>query len=89
MLEGSIATAEKIKSGNPYCKFYIVTERYDVDREVEVKHSRIDQIFVLRKYTDKICADVVKLLIKYVDDHLKQQWTDIEKNIKNKGTVIN
>lgn len=31
MLEGSIATAEKIKSGNPYAKFYMVTETYEVD----------------------------------------------------------
>jgi hypothetical protein len=29
MLEGSIATAEKIKNGNPYCLFLIVTEWYD------------------------------------------------------------
>jgi len=95
MLEGSIATAEKIKSGNPYCKFFIVTESYEVDRNVEIKNSRIDQIFVLRKTTSKatrhnsgICSDVIELLIKEVNKHLAQQWTDIEQNITTKGIVL-
>ena len=49
MLEGSIATAEKIKMGNPYCLFFIVTETYDVSYDVDPIYSRIDAIFVLRK----------------------------------------
>jgi hypothetical protein len=95
MLAGSIATAEKIKSGNPYCKFFIVTESYEVDKNVEIKGSRIDQIFVLRKTTSKanrhissICSDVVELLVEEVKKHLEQQWTDIEQNITTKGIVL-
>ena len=93
MLEGSIETAEKIKSGNAHCKFYIVAEKYNVDRNVAIKHSRIDQIFVLKKDTGKkdtgiIHVDVVESLIKDINSHLEQQWTDIEENIKNKGIVI-
>ena len=95
MLEGSIATAEKIKSGNPYCKFFIVTESYEVDKNVEIKSSRIDQIFVLRKTTSRatrhnsdICSDVIDLLVKEVNKHLAQQWTDIEQNITTKGIVL-
>lgn len=49
MLEGSIATAEKIKAGNPHCKFYILTETYEVNLNVDPATSRIDNIFVLKK----------------------------------------
>jgi hypothetical protein len=49
MLEGSIATAEKVKRGNPQAKFYIVTETYDIDYKVDIYGTQIDQIYVLRK----------------------------------------
>ncbi|CAG8710702.1 28579_t:CDS:2, partial [Racocetra persica] len=49
MLEGSIATAEKVKRGNPQAKFYIVTETYDIDYKVDVYGTQIDQIYILRK----------------------------------------
>lgn len=88
MLDGCIAAAEKIKYGNPYCKYFIVVERYEVDKKVEIKNSDIDQIFVLNKGTVNICSDVVKLLIKNVSQHLKQQWSDIEQSIASKGIVI-
>ena len=92
MLEGSIATAEKIKSGNPHCKFYIVTETYEVDLKVNPSTSRIDNIFVLKKgnrakRNDVIQSDVIENLYKEVQNHLKSNWTDIEKNIENKGTI--
>lgn len=64
MLEGVIATAEKLKSGNPYTRFVVVSENYDVDLKVDPVYSRIDQIYVLRKskrkeYFSPIDADVV------------------------------
>jgi hypothetical protein len=43
MLEGSIATAEKIKYGNPYSLFFVVTERYAVDLSIDPVYSKIDQ----------------------------------------------
>ncbi|MDR3108261.1 MAG: Bpu10I family restriction endonuclease [Planctomycetaceae bacterium] len=94
MLEGSIATAEKIKQGNPYCRFCIITEFYDVDKKVDVKHSRIDQIYVFRKNAKRksgmssICHDVVKLLYDDTVKHLEQKWSDVEKNIKSRGVVL-
>jgi hypothetical protein len=71
MLEGSVSTAEKIKQGNPQAKFYIVTETYDVDYEVDIYGTQIDQIYVLRKqkreksnskYLKPIYADVIENL---------------------------
>jgi len=95
MLEGSIATAEKIKNGNPYCRFCIVTEYYEVDKKVDIKHSRIDQIYVLNKDAKRkrgnlsnISVEVVRLLCDDTQKHLSSQWSDVEQNIKNKGIVL-
>ena len=96
MLEGSIATAEKIKSGNPYSFFGIVTETYDVSFDVDPAYSRIDQIYVLRKSKRReadrnslpICSDVV---IKLFDDskhHFEKEWSDIENKLNDIGTII-
>ena len=93
MLEGSIATAEKIKSGNPHCKFYIVTETYEVDYRVDPSTSRIDNIFVLKKggraQRDATCQpDVIKRIYATVAAHLQAPWGDIEQNIRQKGSVF-
>lgn len=94
MLEGAIATAEKIKSGNPYSKFFVVSENYEVDLKVDPAYSRIDQIFVLRKSKRKvqpridIQADVVELLVAEVHDYLKRKWGDIETKLITKGIII-
>jgi len=89
MLEGSIATAEKIKMGNPYCLFIVVTERYSVSLEVDPKYSRIDQIYVLRKM-DKVSIDdkVVWDLFQSVKTHLERDWSRIEEKIRKTGKVL-
>ena len=93
MLEGSIATAEKIKSGNPYCLFCIVSECYDVSLSVDPAYSRIDQIFVLRKNTPRderqqIFDDVVCKLVDLVDKHLHRPWSDIQNKMQSDGILI-
>jgi len=93
MLEGSIATAEKIKAGNPHCKFFIVTETYQVKYDVDPFTSRIDNIFVLRKGGETaknkdIQEDVIKNLYKEVETHLSSNWSTIEENIGKNGTVF-
>jgi len=93
MLEGSVATAEKIKTGNPHCKFFIVTEAYDVDYKVDISTSRIDNIFVLRKGksndNNSIDSEVIVKLYNIVVDYLKQEWENIECNIKDYGLLFN
>ncbi len=94
MLEGAIATAEKIKMGNPYSKFFVVAENYDVDLKVDPAYSRIDQIFVLRKTKRSatprmdIQQDVVWLLTETVKNFSCSRWGDIEKKLKDTGTII-
>ncbi|MFQ6032481.1 MAG: Bpu10I family restriction endonuclease, partial [Candidatus Zixiibacteriota bacterium] len=73
MFEGSVSTAEKIKKGNPYCIFLIVTETYEVSLDVDPKYSAIDQIYVLRKESrdNPIDESLVHDLFKFVEWHLK------------------
>ncbi len=93
MLEGSIATAEKIKSGNPYSLFIIVTETYEVDLSVDPAYSRIDQIYVLRKSKNSsekkpIYSDVLFDLVSNVKNHLTRNWSDIEQKMNKLGKII-
>lgn len=93
MLEGSIATAEKIKSGNPYSLFIIITETYEVDLKVDPVYSRINQIYVLRKSKRKdakqpIYPDVLIDLVNLVKSHLERDWSDIQNKLSNHGKII-
>lgn len=93
MLDSIIATAEKIKSGNPHTRFIAVSEKYDVSYNVDPAYSRIDQIYILRKSTRKadwvdIDKDVVWRLFTETKNHLERPWSDIEARIKEDGVVI-
>jgi hypothetical protein len=98
MLEGLISTAEKIKMGNPYCLFLIMTETYDVSYDTDPAYSRIDQIYVLRKqkrekgWSNKtkkqIYDDVVLDLFNFVKNHLERDWSNIEKKLNEEGKII-
>ena len=87
MYEGSVATAEKIKQGNPYGLFFIVTETYDVKEDVDPKYSQLDQIYILRKtkrektskYESRkpICAAVIIDLFRRVEKHLNSIWRNV------------
>jgi hypothetical protein len=95
MLEGSIATAEKVKSGNPYSLFFIVTENYDVDLKVDPIYSKIDQIYVLRKSkraksqpNKPIYEDVLIDLVSDVQKHLTRNWNDVSAKLSNTGKIL-
>ena len=89
MYEGSVSTAEKIKRGNQYCIFLIVTETYEVSLDVEPRISSIDQIYVLRKEsrTNPIFADVVYDLFKFVEIHITSDWYKVKERAKT-GKMI-
>ena len=93
MLDSIIATAEKIKSGNPHTRFIVVAERYDVSFAVDPAYSRIDQIYVLRKSMRKsewidIDENVVWRMVDETLKHLERPWSDIETRIKEDGVII-
>lgn len=93
MLEGIIATAEKIKTGNPYARFIAVTENYDVDLRVDPAYSRIDQIYVLRKCKRKedwadVDYNVVMRLFTEVKQHVERPWSNVESKMRGEGVII-
>ena len=92
MLDGSIATADKIKSGNPYCLFFIVCETYEVGKQVDPQYTDIDQIYSLRKSDkrgsrDPFQAEIVLDLFNKVKNHLDSDWSNVSENIKS-GKII-
>ena len=96
MLEGAIATAEKIKMGAPYSIYIVATETYAVEYEVDPVYSRIDQIFVLRKckhnknnrLPNDIDAEVVIKMFWFVISKLLRPWSSIEKKLSESGMII-
>lgn len=93
MFEGSAATAEKLKAGNPYTFFGIVSETYEINKSFIPAYSRVDQIYILRKGTRKgvlnpIDSGVVCRLVKDVIHHLSKPWVDIESKLNNDGFLI-
>lgn len=87
MYEGSVATAEKIKRGNPYSLFLIVTETYEVPTTVDPICSEIDQIYVLRKQRRRenkqsIQTDIVEDLFEKIAAYTSLSSRDVGKKIK-------
>jgi hypothetical protein len=94
MYEGSVATADKIKSGNPHCLFFIVTETYDVSKDVEVETSNIDNIYVVRKQRrlkgqQENPADpgVFRHLIETIEEQLETERPSIDDMIVDSGYI--
>ena len=96
MLEGAIATAEKIKMGAPYAVYVVATETYAVKNNVDPVYSRIDQIFVLRKckhiknnrLPKPIDVEVVQSMFWYIIERLQRPWAEIDKKMTTYGTII-
>jgi len=99
MFESSVATAYKIKQGNPYCLYIIVVEEYAIDEEVDPVFSDIDQIYVLRKskrtkkktqtntIQNEIDHKVLHAFYKRVIQHLDGDINSVKERIK-KGVII-
>lgn len=95
MLEGVIATAEKLKLTNPHAMVIVCAETYNVDLSLDPSYSQIDQIYVLRKCrTPKngpvppIHADVVCCMFDEVRRHLEAPWADVKTKLENDGKII-
>ena len=96
MLDGAIATADKVKSGNPYAIYLVVTETYDVDLDVDPIYSRIDQIYVLRKcrrdrnnHTPApIDEDTVIRMFNKVKQHIERPWSRIQQRLEERGEIM-
>ena len=95
MLEGIIATAEKLKMGNPYSRFIVVSESYQVDRSVDSSYSQIDQIYIIRKCgamrrmdsRPQIYADVVWRMFEEAKKHIEDTWSDVQTKLERDGVI--
>ncbi len=95
MYEGSVATATRIKTGNPYCLFFIVTETYDVRKDVDIETTQIDNIYVLRKQRrsrknspiNPICTDVMQHLLDAVRTKLDSIRMTVDERITSPGYI--
>lgn len=95
MYEGSVATATRIKTGNPYCLFFIVTETYDVSKDVDIETTDIDNIYVLRKQRRRssapqrnpIYADVVEHLLVAIEARLNATRMTVDERIRSLGYI--
>lgn len=91
MLDSIIATAEKLKSGNPYVRFIAIAEHYEVGIGVDPAYSRIDQIYILRKCRREwkdVDANVVIKIFKEAQTHIERPWSDIEKRLAEDGVIL-
>jgi len=92
MLDSIIATAEKIKTGNPYVRFITIAEHYDVGADVDPAYSRIDQIYILRKCRRRdwniIDKNVVLRIFKESKYHIERPWSDINKRLSEDGIIL-
>lgn len=93
MLDSIIATAEKLKTGNPYVRFIAIAEHYDVGADVDPAYSRIDQIYILRKGRRRdgwkdIDADVVIRIFNETKSHIERPWSNIEKKLEENGVIL-
>ena len=96
MLEGVVATAEKLKMGNPYARFVVASESYQVDLSVDPSYSQIDQIYVLRKCgamrrlttIPPIHHDVVWRMFCEAKEHIERPWSDVQSKLENDGVII-
>lgn len=96
MLDGAIATAEKVKTGNPYALYLVVTETYDVGLDVDPVYSKIDQIYVLRKCRrDRnnhapapIDPEIVIRMFDKVKQHFERPWSKIQERLEDRGEIM-
>ncbi|MFA6548920.1 MAG: Bpu10I family restriction endonuclease [Candidatus Margulisiibacteriota bacterium] len=90
MFDGSCQSAEKLKAGNPFALFLIVAETNQMGKEINPNHSKINQIYILRKDSEKnpIQKDLVWDLFSHVKAHLDREWFNPEAAIK-RGKLIN
>lgn len=89
MLESCSTTGEQLKRNNPNALYIVVAERLKLSEAVNLKNSKIDQIYVLRKQknTDRenrflegyvanpIYDDVVYHLFNMIRDYLSTDWS--------------
>ena len=76
--------AQRLKEGNPFALYAIVAEQNALSNDVNLKNTKVDEIFILRKQKRSkrkkpIDSGVVSDLYGFVKDYLRADWFDNEK----------
>lgn len=87
MLEGSVATADKIKTFSPSANYFILTGQYAVKDEYDHNHHNINGIFVfcdVKKHNKSkgpltVDPNVISKLIEKIDEAFVEKQADILK----------
>lgn len=84
MFDQAAYEAQRLKEGNPFALYIIVAEQNALSNDVNLKQTKVDEIFILRKQkrTAKkkpIDYGIVYELFKLVEDYLKKDWFDVSK----------
>ena len=92
MYEGLVATAAKIKNGNPHCLFFIVAETYEVASDVDIAISQIDNIYVLRKQRRNpeqkpIQFEVVQSMMDRIEHQFTHARKPVDEMISERGYI--
>ena len=85
--------AQRLKEGNPFALYIIVAEQNALSNDVNLKNTKVDEIFILRKQKriskkKPIDSGVVSDLYKFVKEYLEKDWFDSRKAME-KGRLIN
>ncbi len=92
MFDQAAYEAQRLKEGNPFSLFIIMAEQNALRDDVNLKHTKVDEVFILRKQKrtkEKKPIDylVVYELFKFVEDYLKQDWFNLTK-ATDRGRLI-
>lgn len=93
MFDQSAYESQRLKEGNPFTLYIIVAEQNALSNNVNLKNTKVDEIFILRKQKrtkekKPIDFDVVNDLYEFVKNYLRRDWFDIRKATE-RGRLIN
>jgi len=93
MFDQAAYEAMRLKEGNPFALCIIVAEQNALSNDVNLKNTKIDEVFILRKQKrSKIRKPidhlVVRELYRFVKNYLNTDWFD-NKKATERGKLIN
>ena len=92
MFDQAAYEAMRLKEGNPFALCIIVAEQNALSNDVNLKNTKIDEVFILRKQKRSkvrkpIDPLVVRELYKFVKNYLNTDWFD-NKKATERGRLI-
>jgi len=92
MFDQAAYEAQRLKEGNPFALCIIVAEQNALSNDVNLKNTKIDEVFILRKQKrskirNPIDSTVVSELYKFVKNYLNTDWFD-NKKATERGRLI-